>query len=105
MQSYASVSVIPRANSVVKARRRIAARPLSACGPVALRGNAIASLCAQPLTRRLRNRLQPLRASAAAGGEGPDITQANEVANQDALIDQLLAARNDDEFARLVAEK
>lgn len=45
-----------------------------------------------------------LRATAGAGGD-PDISQANVIANQDLLIDQLLAARNDDEFARLVTEK
>lgn len=50
-------------------------------------------------------RFQPARAAAAPGGGEPDISQANEIANQDLLIDQLLAARNDDEFARLVAEK
>lgn len=33
------------------------------------------------------------------------MSQANEIANQDLLIDQLLAARTDDDFARLVADK
>jgi hypothetical protein len=107
MLAYASsLSAIPRASVSVKPCRRIAARPLRASCPVARAlSTAVTTRPAQPLARKRGGRVQPLCAAADAGGNGPDITQANEVANQDALIDQMLAARNDDEFARLVAEK